>query len=581
MTEINENQKAKLKELEGAIKDAYKEGRYDLVRDLASQIRAINPEDRLGAKLLSKVEEAKAEALKKEKSAKTKQYESMLTKLYKEGNFENFRKLASEFRLFDPESKAMDGLLAKVIKAEGEAKRKANEGKIKELEKMLKVAFKEARFEEVKNLAAKLNELEPGNKCAAGYLADMEKAKMEAKRKENAEKINNLQDVIKTSFKEGRFEEVKIASKKLAEIDPENSFYKKYLAQVAEIETKVQKEKAVKPAVVAPKAVAVPDIKKEEKVGVFAKMFAKKEEQVKPAVVTPKAVAAPAIKAAPAPVVAQKAPEAPKPAVTVPTEEKGNIFTRMFGKKEELVKPKESIIDTIVAKTEEVKAKAEEKPRVEKEKGLAFASFSKALMQFSIAFIVISAAFFYVQNIDQSNTVLGMFGVKDNYAGRLHAASLQLEEKKAEESKINGEIEVYKEGYNNKYETIVGDIVAKRVAWPDIMAKINEIADYIYERNSISQYIKFNNFSLDTATGQVRVSGTLSDPLGKNLTKLAELEEAFRYYPKDKNNLEDTTKPYFYNLQEFNSLSKSYDTRTGKYTSNFQLSFSLAESETE
>ncbi len=588
MTEINENQKAKLKELESAIKNAYKGGNYDLVRGLAAQIKAINPEDRLGANLLGKIEEAKAETMKKEKAAKTKQYESMLTKLYKEGNFENFRKLASEFKLFDPQSKAIDGLLAKVAKAEADAKIKANEGRIGEFEKALKTAFKAARFDEVRNLAAKLNELEPGNKCAASYLSEVGKAEMEAKRKQNAEKINALQDSIKESFKTGRFAEVRNAAGKLAELDPVNSFGKKYLVKVAEIEAKAAKTKIV----TAPAAKVIASARKEEEIGILTKMFGKKEEPAKPAVITPKvtvaqkasempkvAVATPKLTITPT--AEKKAPEMPKTAATILKEEKGNIFTRMFGKKEELEKPKESIIDTIVAKTEEVKAKVEEKPKEEKETGLAFVGFSKALMQFSIAFIVISAAFFYVQNIDQNNTVLGLFGVKDNYASRLHAAAQTLDEKKGQESGLNDEISNYKKGYNNKYENIIKDIVDKRVEWPAIMVKINEIADSVYERNAISQYIKFNNFSLDTETGQVRVSGTLSDPLGKNLTKLAEIEDAFRYFPKDKTNPEDATKPYFYDVQELNSLSKSYDSRTGKYTSNFQMAFSLTEPETK
>jgi hypothetical protein len=616
MTEINENQKAKLKELESAIKDAYKSDRYDAVRDLAAQIRAINPEDHIGPKLLAKVEEMKAKALKAEKATKTKQYESMLTKLYKEGNFENFRKLASEFKLFDPESKAIDGLLVKVAMAESEAKRKANEGKIKELEKALKPAFKEARFNDVRNLTTELNKLEPGNKVAAGYLANIKKSEMEANRRENAEKINNLQDAIKVSFKEGRFDEVKDLSKKLAEIDPENSLCKKYLVKVAEIEAKVEKEKTkeVKPAVVTSKAIITPvatvvpkvitpavtvtsapaviqktpeapkpaiTTQKVDKGNIFGKIFSKKDEPAKPAIVTPKEVIAPVAMVAAAPAAAQKTPETPKPAVTAPKEEKGNIFTRMFEKKEEFEKPKKSIIDTIVAKTEEVKTKAEKKPKVEKEEGAVFISFCKALVQFSVAFIVISTAFFYVQNIDKNNTVLGLFGIEENYASRLHAASLKLEGKKTEESGLNKEIENYKAGYDNKYETIINGIIAKRVAWPDIMAKINEVADYVYARNAISQYIKFDNFSLDTKTGQVRVSGTLSDPLGKNLTKLVELQDAFKYYPKDKDSADDTTKPYFYNLQEFNSLSKSYDSKTGKYTSTFQLSFSLAAPKTK
>jgi len=250
----------------------------------------------------------------------------------------------------------------------------------------------------------------------------------------------------------------------------------------------------------------------------------------------------------------------------------------MFGKKEELEKPKGSIIDTIVAKTGEKKA-LKQKPKVQKEPGLAFANFSKVFLQFSVAFIVISAGFFYVQNIDVNNRVLNLFGFQQNYAGRLHAANETLVESETEENRLGEEINRYKQGYDNEYEIIIEDIIEKRMNWPDILTKINEIANAVYERNEISQYIKFNNFSFDAKSGRVSVSGTLSDPLGKNLTKLAELEETFRYYPKYQNDPSDSTPSYFYDVQEFNSLSKSYNTQTGKYTSTFNMSFSLQEPE--
>ena len=48
-----------------------------------------------------------------------------------------------------------------------------------------------------------------------------------------------------------------------------------------------------------------------------------------------------------------------------------------------------------------------------------------------------------------------------------------------------------------------------------------------------------------------------------------------RTYPKDVTDSEDKSEPYFIGINEFNSISKSYDTKTGRYTSNFQLSFSL------
>jgi hypothetical protein len=594
MTEITKEQKEKLKALESDIKIAFKENRFEQVAALAASIKSIDPENHLAVRLLEKMEQAKAEANAKKNAAKIKEYENMLSKQFKDGNIENVRKLAQELRGLD--AKSADNWVKKATDAEAVIKRKQNSAKIEETEKQLKVAFKQTRFEEVRALASKLKELDPKNKTGEKFLADIEKAKMEAKRKENADRINAFQNEIKLAFKEARFDDLGKSANKLFEIDPQNSFAKKFLAKAVEAKEEAQKEKAKLEAKAKQPAGPMP-VKKE---GFFAKLFKKSEKGIKPQMVQPVKMAV--LQAVTPPVVVKKAPAAPimpvitpiklaplKLEVTEPAEpteeeraealkgEKGNIFTKMFGKKEELEKPKGSIIDTIVARTAEKKAMEVRKPAIEKERGLAFANSARVFLQFSAAFMIISAGFFYVENIDAGNTVLGLFGIEENYASRLHAASETLNEKQADERALNGEITRYKEGYDNEYEKTVAGIVEKRMNWPEVMIKINEIANSIYERNEISQYIKFNSFSFDAESGQVRVSGTLSDPLGKNLTKLAELEDAFRYFPKDKNNPDDQTKPYFYDVQEFKSLSKSFDTRTGKYTSTFQISFLLEE----
>ena len=134
---------------------------------------------------------------------------------------------------------------------------------------------------------------------------------------------------------------------------------------------------------------------------------------------------------------------------------------------------------------------------------------------------------------------------------------------------------LYENGYTNEYEAVIQEIIDGRINWPDIMDKINNIADSIYERNNVFQYIVFNSFSFDAKAGTVNVNGTLSDPLGKNLTKLAELEEAFKYFPGSKENQDADVKPYFYNVKDLNAFSKSYNSKTGRFSSGFQFSFSI------
>ncbi len=613
MTEVTKENKEKLKALEGDIKTAYKEERFEQVSSLSNDIKVIDPENRLATRLLEKMAKAKADARKKENSAKIKEYDTMLAKQMKDGNLSNVHSLTEELKELDADLSVKWN--EKAQKVEAEVKRKENADKIKNFEKQLKLAFKEKRFEEVTALSDKLKEIDPENKISLKFLANIEKAKLEVKCKENADKINALQNQIKSAFKEGRFDEMGKTANQLFEIDPKNSFANKYLAKAIKSKGKVEKMKMKAKA--QEEQTKVKDEKekaKSEEVKLKAEAKAKEakaKEQIAP--ITPvegtepveavKVEAKTETPVTPAPAKAEGSPsepitavvpsapakpvETPKLKVETPTKEpakesaptpiesdKGNIFTRMFGKKEELEKPSGSIIDTIVAKTDEKKAE-KKMPKKEKEEGLALVNLSRLLVQFSLAFIIISAGFFYVQNIDANNTVLGFFGIQENYASRLHSANETLVEKEDEERSLTREINRYKAGYDNKYETIIEGIIDKRLNWPDILVKINEIANAVYERNEISQYIIFDNFSFDAEKGQVRVSGSLSDPLGKNLTKLAELEETFRYFPKDPDNPDDTTKPYFYDVQEFGSLSKSYDRNTGKYKSNFSISFSL------
>ena len=254
---------------------------------------------------------------------------------------------------------------------------------------------------------------------------------------------------------------------------------------------------------------------------------------------------------------------------------KGNIFTKLFGKNETsegktAEKPSKSIIDTIVAKSEEGK-KAEKKEKKEDAIGEGVLRFATVFLEFSVAFILISAGFFYVQNIDEENRVLSLLGIEENNAGQLYSAAQELEQRGEEENDLAKEIKKYEEEQEDENKESIQKIIDGRMDWPDLIKKLNEVTESIYEKNPLSQYVQYNNYSYDVEQGQLRVSATLSDPLGKNLTKLAEIEEAFRYYPKDKNDPTDEREPYFYGLQDFRSFSKSFDKSTGRYKSSFSL----------
>jgi hypothetical protein len=260
-----------------------------------------------------------------------------------------------------------------------------------------------------------------------------------------------------------------------------------------------------------------------------------------------------------------------KPEANAP--EKGNIFTKLFGQeevKEGPQKPATSVLETIVAKTAPSKLEAKKEKVPEENTGEMFLKFAGAFLRFSIAFIVISAAFMYVENLDTQNNVLALVKWENN-AIQLHNASMTLDDKAAKVKQLNEEIDKYKGGYVDENQQVISKIIANRMDWPTILQRLNDVTESVYEKNAISQYVQYNNYSYNGETSQLTVSGTLTDPLGKNLTKLAELEQAFENFPRDPTNPSDDRKPYFYGLQEFKSFSKTFNSSTGRFQSHFTL----------
>lgn len=259
--------------------------------------------------------------------------------------------------------------------------------------------------------------------------------------------------------------------------------------------------------------------------------------------------------------------------------EKGNIFTKLFGKEQESEKPTGSIIETIVAQSVKENRVTREVAKTTGDTGEGFFRFANMFLRFSIVFMITGAAFFYIYNIDKNNTILQLAGIENN-ALKLKNASAELDTINKKMKDTQKEIDKYIKGYEDQYKATIDKIIEKRMDWPALIKKLNEVTESVYEKNALAQYVQYNNYSFDVEAGTLTVSATLSDPLGKNLTKLAELEEAFTYYPKDKNDSNDKRKPYFQNMQEFRSFDKSLNKATGRYISNFSLSLSTKDQDT-
>ncbi len=494
---------------------------------------------------------------------------------------------------------------------------------IRALEQEMKSSFKEGNFDAIKAAADKLKVLDPENRLAEKLIKKAEIAKKKEDEKKNMHKAKEYIVMLKQLFKDKNAEKLAELAKEFKAFAPESKHADKWLFRAEKLTEKLGGEGKIMQHDIETKK---PESKEEKKHGLFGSLFKKSEKSAEPEkkdglmqMMAKKAKeepiqmgpekekveekteeptkietqSEPAKSASSMPVKPLETNTAPKIEMSTPVtpvapvtpivpvvEPKGNLFTKMFGKKDE-VNNKKSIIDTIVAKTDKKKeTKATEKEvesgQNEKKEGqLKMLTFSKLFMNFAIIFIVFSAAFLYVEWIDKENTLLGLAGISENTGKKLHSASEDLGTLKKQEDDLSKEIELFKGGYDDKAVNAVETIINNRINWPDIFAKINEVTNFVYELNDFFKYIEYNNYSFDAENGTIRVSGTLSDPLGRNLTKLVELEEAFKYYPTDRSDPDDTTKPFFIGFKEFQSFSKTLNKETGRYNSSFQLSFSL------
>lgn len=415
-----------------------------------------------------------------------------------------------------------------------------NAEQINTLEKSLKEAFQEGRFDEAKKMAGDLKALDAENHVAERILGKLSEGEVSA-----------LEEKMNDAFKGGNMAEVEATMGQIRVLDPENKKAKKMEEEMSSAKDAGSKES-------------------KEKEGLFSKMFKKKGEPVGAVPAAAMHGAAPEKEAN----TDLKLEANAAPAKSSEQAKKGNMFTNLFGKKEDLEKPQDSIIDKIVEEKDKPKAKPAAKKEEKKEQGTGegFRKFGKAFLQFSVVFIAISALFFYADNIDIENRVFSKVGIQENKASRLHAANLELEEKKAEEEALNQEIEFFQGGYQDANLDIVNNIVDNRLSWQVLIDRINEVTETVYETNELSQYVTYESYSYEVDSGKLSLRGALTDPLDKNLTKLAELEEAFRFYPRDPSDPNDETRAYFFGLKDFNTFAKTLDDDTGRFNSNLALS---------
>ncbi|MBI5412437.1 hypothetical protein HZA43_04720 [Candidatus Peregrinibacteria bacterium] len=479
-----------------------------------------------------------------EAQAELKKLLEGLKDAFNESRLEEAHRLIEAINKIDSENGLAKHIAKKIADREAQAIRESHKEEIALLEAKLKEAFKEARFDEVRSLSESLKKLDPTNKAAVKWVGKIEAEEAEAKKAEQkaiALKKKEEEGLVKETAKQK--EEAEKQALKLKEKAEKEK-------QIAE--AKATKEEAKKQAAAQRIPWSVRLHKAIESVKgsiqkMKAKLVAPKKEETAAGIS-----------------VALVAPEQP-------TAASGNMFTRLFQKKAEEAK-EESIIETIVAQADEKKVA---KQKASEDAGFNTLSLAKMTLEFSIVFILLTAGFLYAQVIDESNTVLGLFGVQSNAASQLHGASERLKGVQDNEQAIKKGMEVYQKGYNNKYEKTIQAIVSKRIDWTEIINKIDEIANSVYEHNALSQYIQFSGYSFNGEKKQVTVNGTLSDPLGQNLTKLTELEEAFRYYPKDKDNSDDKTAPYFYGVEGSASVGKTFNQKDNKYVSTFRFTFFL------
>lgn len=422
------------------------------------------------------------------------------------------------------------------------------------------LAFGDKNFELTEKLIAQVNAVSPNNPEAQKITKKLEKAKLEQEKQAKASKLKEYAAMLNELYKKQDLDKLFALTKELKDFDQGGKTADAWFLKIEKLSKKLNKKLEGLEAFIP------------EKKSFFSSLFSKskssKNDEVEKLADTPGQVDE------------SKGLTLTNDPTKIKTSKTGNTFTKMFAANEP-VKSSTSVIDQIVAKTDkkEVEAKKEEKPLPvgvsKKKKKLDLFSISKLCMNFTILFIALSGAYLYVEFVDVNNTFLSVVGFDETTGSRLHNASESVGEKTREEARLKAEVQRYEAGYDDGALNTVGSIIDNRVNWPDVFSKINEVTNSVYELNDFFRYIEYNNYTFNAANGTIGVSGTLSDPLGQNLTRLVELEEAFLYYPRDPNNPEDTTEPYFTGFREFLNFSKELDETTGRYNSSFQLSFNL------
>lgn len=541
------------------------------------------------------------------KKDQVKTLEERLKQVQKDALAPMVKSVIEDLKKLDPMNKAAMKAEEKLEKERLELERKVKEEKIKGMSKELKTQFENGELEKAKKTVEELLLIDNGNRTALKMkkkidekislpkMASVESANKEKKglfsglfskkEKENTEVIveKSGSEELKSEKEEGDTS-VSPAQMPVADMPKAQAPVMTYPAEKKVEEKAVPIQASAVDEVIPEKTADQSTETKKEASPLKSKIF----NVVKPIIPI---IKVPVENTADEPMVSLPLKKAERQApaiqsVAMPAgdetagEGKGNIFTKLFGEGD-AKKKNESIIDTIVSQSneaaqEEKKAKREAKKKPENP-GRGFLQFSSLFLKFSAVFIVFSAAFFYIFNIDEQNTVLQMVSGKENNAIMLKSAAEEVDKKNAEQASIQKEIKKYKDGYENEHKKTIQEIVVNRLKWPDLIEQLNEVTESVYEKNALTQYVKYNNYSYDVTSGQLTVSGTLSDPQGRNLTKLAELEEAFKYYPKDKDDPEDATKPYFYNMRGFNSYAKQLNKTTNRYTSSFSLVLSTKE----
>ncbi|MBU1934848.1 hypothetical protein KKF04_02215, partial [Patescibacteria group bacterium] len=113
---------------------------------------------------------------------------------------------------------------------------------LKTLEKDIKLAFKENRYEEVSALAEKIKAINPENRLVVKLLGKIEKTKADLEKKNKAQKAKEYEIMLNKLYKEKNYENLGKLIQEFKEFSPENKTADKWQAKL-EKATKPQEKK--------------------------------------------------------------------------------------------------------------------------------------------------------------------------------------------------------------------------------------------------------------------------------------------------------------------------------------------------